>query len=144
MLLPYPAYIKYPDIYRGMSLSLVDTQQFNDTAWLFRTTFSVSEPSSPQIAQLRFKGLSYRANVFVNGVVTDQSFVGTFVYHNVDISDSVVVGLNAVVVQVYRAFDEVWPPVNPSTDLSITWIDWSPFPPGKRERLLHNNMYNIT
>lgn len=122
----------YPkDLYRGMQMLQVDTAQFNGTehSWLFRTSFSLEGAARFKSAFLRFRGVSYRGRVFLNGqqVNKDHDLEGTFKFHDVPIDAAVT--SNTLVVQVWRGVDEVWPPVNPSTDLSITWIDWSPFPP---------------
>lgn len=65
--------------------------------------------------------------MFVNGQQVSDELEGTFVYHDVPVD--VVSGTNALTVQVLRDHDEVFPPDNNSTDLGITFIDWSPQPP---------------
>jgi hypothetical protein len=112
----------YPDVYRGLALSKVPTAQF-DKQWLFRATFEASSGR----ALLTFKGVSYRALVYVNGQQIGEEVEGTFAYHDVVID--AVAGTNAVTLAVTRDQDEVFPPDNDSVDLGITFIDWSPLPP---------------
>jgi hypothetical protein len=86
----------------------VATSQFNKTSWLFRTTFMLQTASKSKSAWLRFKGLSYRGRVYLNGVLlTPMDLVGTFVYHDVALDPSV--ERNAITVQLWRAVDEVRP-----------------------------------
>ena len=114
----------YPQLLQGQRLSQVPTEQF-DGPWLYET--SVQSPQK-RGALLQLQGVSYRAWVLVNGnVVTPEPLVGTFVYHNVPIA--LESGANAVQIFVERGHDEVFPPSNNSTDLDITFIDWSPTPP---------------
>ncbi len=65
--------------------------------------------------------------MFVNGVqVSDGELEGTFVYHDVSFS---ALESNGLAIVVHRDADQVFPPSSNSTDLGITFIDWSPLPP---------------
>jgi exo-1,4-beta-D-glucosaminidase len=112
----------YKDLYVGQALSKVPVDQF-DVPWTFSSSFQVST-AGPMVIQLQ--GLSYRGSVLINGEHI-ASLEGTFVYH--ELSFAAKAGSNTVEVIVERGRDDVFPPGNNSTDLDITFIDWSPTPP---------------
>ena len=69
-----------------------------------------------------FKGINYRANIFVNGVkVADmKEAVGAYRDFEVNVSAAVKSGMNALAVEVFGPEKD---------DLSITFVDWAPEPP---------------
>jgi exo-1,4-beta-D-glucosaminidase len=93
--------------------------------WWYRTDFDVPASFEGRAVWLRFEGLNYRANVWVNGkqVGRKEDVVGAFRQFTFDVTASVLPGKrNALAVEVFP------PQVN---DLGITWVDWNPAPPDK-------------
>jgi hypothetical protein len=64
----------------------VDKSRFN-VSWWFITTFET--PKNEQFQKLLFKGVSYKANLFLNSkqLATVDSMQGSFVYHEFDVSN---------------------------------------------------------
>ena len=121
----------YTDPFFGLHLLNINKTQFTPT-WWFRGTFDV--PSTTPIASiaapvLRFKGLNYRANIWLNGhqIGNEQEIVGTFVYFEFDIKQHVQQENNVVAVQVYQP-DNYWTTLA-TTDLAISFVDWAPYAP---------------
>jgi exo-1,4-beta-D-glucosaminidase len=86
----------YQDVYRGLALDQVDSEQFDDV-WLFRASFQANRGP----ALLTFKGISYRGAVYINGQnATSGELEGTFVYH--DVPFIALQGENAVTVAITR------------------------------------------
>ncbi|HDZ13147.1 MAG TPA: hypothetical protein ENH53_13145, partial [Bacteroidetes bacterium] len=56
----------YKNIYYGMNLAEIPTQQFQHP-WWFRKAFQLSEEKKDEKIWLRFNGIVYRANVWLNG-----------------------------------------------------------------------------
>jgi hypothetical protein len=81
---------------------------------------------------ITFKGINYRADVVCNGhtVATKVDIVGTFRYFSLDITSYVTYGSSAInIIELV-----IIPPVNSpwdatTTDLAMTFVDWSPPPP---------------
>ena len=55
------------DPYFGINMQSVDPQQFKQP-WWFRTTFNLSGNDVKQNVALRFNGINYRADLWVNGI----------------------------------------------------------------------------
>jgi len=84
--------------------------------------------------ELVLKGISYRANIFVNGeqVASQDETVGTFVAFSFDISKKLKFGKNnknTIKIQIIRPINIMFPLDNESTDLSISFLDWNVPPP---------------
>jgi exo-1,4-beta-D-glucosaminidase len=94
-------------------------------SWWWRKEFTLP----PQVAGnhfcLHFPGISYRANVWVNGkqIADAKDVAGTFRIFEFDVTSAVnPAGPNAVALEIFA------PEKN---DLGITWVDWNPTPPDK-------------
>ena len=118
------------DLFYGLNLKSVDPKQF-DVPWWFRTVFSVSKPSSSLQAHQRlvFKGLNYRADIWVNGVkLSDHSDTrGTFRWFEFDVTSILTAPLSAIAINFTRPHNDIDP--SKDLDLAITFVDWSPSPP---------------
>ncbi len=82
----------------------------------------------------KLEGLSYRANVWLNGTQLSSSTAtaGQFRALEFDITPYISYSsTNALAVQVYRAVD----PRNPGGDLAVTFVDWNPNPPNWNMRI---------
>lgn len=109
----------YADAFMGKNYAEIDREQFN-TPWWYRTTFEVPELKEGQRAELAFDGLSYRADVWLNGkqIVAADEFFGPFRQFSFDVTD-VLEGTNHLAVKVYR-----WQ----RGEFNIGFVDWNPRP----------------
>ena len=109
----------YADAFMGKNYAEIDREQFN-TPWWYRTTFEVPELKEGQRAELAFDGLSYRADVWLNGkqIVAADEFFGPFRQFSFDVTD-VLEGTNHLAVKVYR-----WQ----KGEFNIGFVDWNPRP----------------
>jgi hypothetical protein len=159
----------YPDPYLGMNNMLIPdaSDEFNKKynleqyshlpndpnpwkkPYWYRSVFSVPASDKGRTFQLIFKGINYRAAVYVNGKqVTDSTqMAGMFAQYSFDISNLIVAGQqNALAVKIYpldypglpsaeqlKAFDDFYPNGGPTGDIgknvtmlcSVGW-DWMP------------------
>jgi exo-1,4-beta-D-glucosaminidase len=93
--------------------------------WWYRKAFRVAAADKGKSFWLRFGGINYRADVWVNGkLVADKSQVaGAYRTYDFDVTANVAPGAENVVAV------EVFAPT--ATDLGVNWVDWSPGPPDK-------------
>jgi exo-1,4-beta-D-glucosaminidase len=94
-------------------------------SWWYRTEFEVPAGFAGRRAWLRFEGVNYRANVWLNGaqIGKQEEVVGAFRHFSFDVTGALTVGgRNALAVEVFA------PDV---ADLAITFVDWNPAPPDK-------------
>ena len=114
----------YPDPYQGLNNMLIPdaSDQFNKEynleqyshlpndpnpwkkPYWYRTTFNVPAGDRGRHFQLIFKGINYRAAVWVNGkqIADSTQMVGMFAEHNLDVSGAIIAGgENALAVKIY-------------------------------------------
>jgi hypothetical protein len=159
----------YPDPYQGMNNMLIPdaSDEFNKTydlekfshlpndpnpwkkPYWYRTTFSVPVQDKGKTFQLIFKGINYRAAVWVNGrqVADSSDMAGMFAQYSLDISKHVSAGSeNALAVKIWpldypglpskeqlEALGDFYPNGGPTGDIgknvtmlcSVGW-DWVP------------------
>jgi exo-1,4-beta-D-glucosaminidase len=131
----------YPDPFFGMNLRLMpgckypiganfslipmpEDSPFRNS-WWYRTSFRIPTAFRGRELWLNFKGINFRANVWLNGkkIAGSEEIAGTFRTHELNISDVARAGeLNTLAVEVFP--QEV-------DDLAWTWVDWNPMPPDK-------------
>ncbi len=95
------------------------------SSWWFRTEFQVPANYSGRTVWLRFDGINYRANVWLNGrrLAASDKMAGAWRLFEYDVSQAVRIGqANCLAVEVF--------PPQPD-DLAITFVDWNPQPPDK-------------
>lgn len=109
----------YADALEGMNYKNIDKALF-DTTWWYRTEFEWPQPEKGRHTALMFDGVSYAANVWLNGkrIASRDSLYGTFRRFKLDITD-VVREKNVLAVEVFRA-----QPGEPN----IGFVDWNPRP----------------
>src|SRR5579864_5468646 len=93
--------------------------------WLYRTEFQTPANYKGKTAWLRFDGINYRANIWLNGEkLADQAdTVGPFRAYEFDVTKLLHSGqANALAVEVIAPEKEA---------LAITFVDWNPAPPDK-------------
>src|SRR4029077_4479985 len=79
--------------------------------------------ASGQQYWLRFKGVSYKAQVWLNGTELDANAEGTLVIHEYNVTNVIHPGAaNALALL-------VTPPAKACGDLSFCTVDWTPPPP---------------
>ncbi len=94
-------------------------------AWWYRTKFQVPAGYAGKTVWLRFDGINFRANVWLNGtrIAAAEKMAGAWRLFEFNVTSAVHAGAeNALAV-------EVFPPQ--PTDLAITFVDWNPMPPDK-------------
>jgi len=92
--------------------------------WWFRTEFQLPTGFAGKTVWLDFKGINYRADIWLNGhpLARSEEAQGTFRRFEYDVTAEVRAGANALAVEVYAPRVE---------DLAITFVDWNPMPPDK-------------
>jgi hypothetical protein len=159
----------YPDPYSGLNNMLIpdasdefnkkyDLEKFsflpNDPnpwkkPYWYRTTFTVPSADNGRCFQLIFKGINYRAAIWLNGkqIADSTQMAGMFAQYNLDVSSSVKTGVkNVLAVKIYpldypglpsaeqlKALGDFYPNGGPTGDIgknvtmlcSVGW-DWVP------------------
>ncbi len=93
--------------------------------WWYRNEFEVPAQFSGKTVWLAFRGINYRADIWINGkkVAGSDHVVGAFRRYEFDVTQFVKPGAKNVV-----AVEVSAPHAN---ELGITWVDWNPTPPDK-------------
>jgi exo-1,4-beta-D-glucosaminidase len=108
------------DPYFGINMQKVDAEQFKQP-WWFRTTIKLAASDLKKTISLRFNGINYRADLWVNGklVAGKDSFAGTFRMFTFNINDFVKEGDNTIALKLWQHADG---------EYSIGFVDWNPLP----------------
>ncbi|MCD6374001.1 MAG: beta galactosidase jelly roll domain-containing protein, partial [Caldisericaceae bacterium] len=114
---------QYEDVFVGENLRKVDRTLF-EKSWFYRTSFSLPNLQKLPYVALRFNGLNYRANIWLNGqqIASADTAFGAFRLFQFDVSSLVQEGDNRLLVQIF-------PPQK--GDFTIGFVDWNPPPPDK-------------
>ncbi len=94
-------------------------------SWWYRKEFAVPASFSGRTVWLNFKGINYRANVWLNGkqIANSDDIAGAWRTYEFNVTDAVKPGgENVLAVQVFAPTEN---------DLAITFVDWNPAPPDK-------------
>ncbi|MCU4176143.1 glycosyl hydrolase 2 galactose-binding domain-containing protein [Carboxylicivirga sp. N1Y90] len=112
---------QYSDLYFGKNFENVDKSIFQ-VPWWYRKNFTVADVKNGEHYQLRFEGLNYKANIWLNGkLIADSSKIeGAFGRWTFDVTKKLQKGNNVIAV-------EVIPPKR--GDLTIGFVDWNPAAP---------------
>ncbi len=111
----------YPNVYFGTNLQSVP--DLTTQNWWYRGEFTASSAAAGQQYWLRFKGIAYRAQIWLNGVQLDSNAVGSLVVHEYNVTSLIHPGaVNAVAVL-------VTPPAHSCNNLSFCTVDWNPEAP---------------
>ena len=108
------------DPYFGINMQHVDPEHFKKP-WWFRTTFNLKEEALKKMVSLRFTGINYRADLWVNGkkVVGKDEFAGTYRMFTFNINDYIQAGKNTMALKLWQHADG---------EYSIGFVDWNPLP----------------
>ncbi len=93
-------------------------------SWWYRTEFTAPPAFIGKNIWLNFRGINYRANIFLNGtqIANSNDVAGAWRTYEFNVTSAVKAGKNVLAVQ-------VWAPTENS--LAITFVDWNPSPPDK-------------
>ena len=94
-------------------------------SWWYRTEFKLPSEFQGKTISLHFKGINYRANIWLNRhrIATSDEVAGTWRVFEFDVTPTALPGeTNCLAVQIF-------PPA--PNDLAITFVDWAPTPPDK-------------
>ena len=124
------------DPYFGINLKKVDKKQF-EKPWWYRTTFNLSREDLKRSITLRFRGVNYRADLWINGkLVADKNMLaGAFNMFTFKINDYVQKGENVIALK-------LWAPVD--GEYSIGFVDWNPFPPDRNMGIFRDVILEVT
>ncbi len=109
------------DPYFGENLKAISNRQFQ-VPWWYVTQFQLMAEEAGGFVQLRFHGINYKANVWLNGhqIANSERIDGAFRITSFNVSDSLLEGKNILAVEVI--------PPKPG-DFSTGFVDWNPAPP---------------
>jgi len=119
----------YKDLYSGMNLVTPGDLWKKD--WWYRTTFTA--PAGREVYSLIFKGINYRADIWLNGqLIVDKSrAVGMYNQFEFDVSKVIQPGkenILAVKITPEQAIPKIVPGdpirIEGSVELGDTWLDW--------------------
>jgi exo-1,4-beta-D-glucosaminidase len=115
--------VTYPEA-TNFSHTPMDPKSPFASTWWYRRAFDRPGSFRNKKVSLRFDGINYRANVWVNGtrIAAEDQIVGTFRIYEFDVTKLLQEEDNVVAVEV-RAPDV--------TDMALTWVDWNPMPPDR-------------
>jgi len=94
--------------------------------WWYRTSFRLPDSYGGKTIWLHFKGINYRANIWLNGhkIADSMQVVGAFRTFEFDVTEVALPGEDNILAV------EVYPPLQKS--LAINWVDVNPAPPDKQ------------
>ena len=94
-------------------------------SWWYRKQFEVPASYRGRTVWLKFNGINYRANIFLNGkqIAKSDDVAGAWRTYEFNVTEGVKPGAeNVLAVQVFSPTEH---------DLAITFVDWNPAPPDK-------------
>ena len=94
-------------------------------SWWYRKAFEVPSAYKGKTVWLKFDGINYRANIWLNGkqIADSDKVAGAWRTYEFNVTDAAKPGAeNVLAVQVFSPTDH---------DLAITFVDWNPAPPDK-------------
>src|SRR5580658_2233945 len=93
-------------------------------SWWYRNEFSLPDNFKNKTVWLNFRGINYRANIFLNGkqIANPNDVAGAWRTYEFNVTSAIKPGANVLAVQ-------VWAQTRDS--LGITFVDWYPSPPDK-------------
>ncbi|HVZ97169.1 MAG TPA: glycoside hydrolase family 2 protein [Chitinophagaceae bacterium] len=110
----------FKNIFFNRNLEEIPDSLFN-VPWWYRRTFTINDINPGQVYRLRFNGISYSADVWLNGtkIASADTIKGSFRQFIFDITPYIKKGENVLALQVAQA--------GPG-DLNIGFVDWNPEP----------------
>ena len=110
----------FKDVFFNRNLEKIPDSLFK-APWWYRRTFNVEKINPGQVYRLRFNGISYRADVWLNGkkVASADTVKGSFRQFVFDVTPFIKKGANVLALKVTQA--------GPA-ELNIGFVDWNPEP----------------
>ena len=104
----------------GINMKNVDTLRFQQP-WWYRTSFKLDGTDWQKKVSLRFNGINYRADLWVNGkkVVGKEVFAGTYRMFSFNINPYIKEGENTVALKIVQFANG---------EYSLGFVDWNPLP----------------
>lgn len=114
----------YRDVFTGENLKNVSAKQF-EKSWWYRTEFIIPKSVDDKTVKIKFEGINYRADIWLNGekIAEADSINGVYRRFELDISTYVKKDSKNVLAL------EVYPPKK--GEPSIGFVDWNPEPPDR-------------
>jgi exo-1,4-beta-D-glucosaminidase len=124
------------DPYFGINMKKIDPGQFS-RPWWYRTTFTVTRDDLEKIVSLRFKGINYRADLWINGkkAAGMDDFAGAFKMFTFNINDYITEGENVLALEIWQHADG---------EYSIGFVDWNPIPPDRNMGIFREVILEVT
>jgi exo-1,4-beta-D-glucosaminidase len=94
-------------------------------SWWYRKQFTVPASYKGKTIWLKFDGINYRANIWLNGklIANSDDIAGAWRTYELNVTETVRPGFeNVLAVQAFSPTEH---------DLAITFVDWNPAPPDK-------------
>ena len=107
-------------------------------AWWYRNQFTAPDSAKGKTVWLNFKGINYRANIWLNGkqIANSNDVAGAWRTYEFKVTDAIKPGAeNILAVQVFAPTEN---------DLAITFVDWNPAPPDKNMGLWREVYLTVT
>ncbi len=112
----------YTNLFFGTNLQAVP--DLTKQTWWYRGQFVAPTNTTPGGQYwLRFRGIAYRAKIWLNGTQLDTNAVGTMVTHEYNVTSLINNGGSNVLAIL------ITPPSSAGTNLSFWYADWNPKPP---------------
>src|SRR6185437_14241316 len=110
----------FKNVFFNRNLENIPKSMF-DTPWWYRKTFNVEKIDPGQIYRLRFNGISYSADIWLNGkkIASADTIKGSFRQFIIDVTPFIKKGENVLALKVSKA---------EGGDLNIGFVDWNPEP----------------
>ena len=125
----------YSNLYFGQNMKSVP--DLSKQKWWFRGEFVAPKNSSGEY-WLRFKGIAYKAEIWLNGKLLDANAEGTMVIHEYNVTDVIKPGAkNFLAVK-------VTPPLDGGRNLSFWYVDWNPAPPDNNAGIWGKVLFDTT
>lgn len=126
----------YPHIFFGRNLEKIPDSLFSGP-WWYRTHMAIHSLEPGTQVRLRFNGVNYRADVWLNGhkIASADTLRGGFCQFSLEATPWVKPGDNILAVKVF-------PPE--AGDLTLGFVDWNPSPPDHNMGIWRNILLEIT
>jgi exo-1,4-beta-D-glucosaminidase len=110
----------FKNIFYNRNLEKIPDSLF-EAPWWYRRTFTIEKINSGQVYRLRFDGISYYADIWLNGkkVASGDTVKGSFRRFIFDVTPFIKKGENVLAVKITQG---------QPADLNIGFVDWNPEP----------------
>jgi exo-1,4-beta-D-glucosaminidase len=110
----------FKNVFYNRNLEKIPDSLFT-APWWYRRTFNIEKINAGQVYRLRFNGISYYADIWLNGrkVASGDTVKGSFRQFVFDVTPFIKKGENVLAVKITQAAP---------ADLNIGFVDWNPEP----------------